>query len=238
MFTPTSRKFPILGTSLAATLLAAVVTLAAAPTAGPAGAPAVDQNGPTILQTYKGHFLIGTAGDPPGGFSDQELKLIKDTFNCISPENYLKPQPVHPLEDTWSFRRPDAMVAWAAENKIAVHGHTLLWHSQTGNWFFQGGDRETILKRMKDHITTLVGHYKGKIRSWDVVNEAINDGGGGGGGGGRGGAAGGSDENLRGSQWQAVYPNTGGHMLTLEEVASLRGLMETEMRGREEEVVC
>jgi GH35 family endo-1,4-beta-xylanase len=202
MNTPKNRKLPIVGASLAAMALAAAVTLAAAPGA-PATAPAVDQNGPTILQTYKGHFLIGTAGDPPGGFSDAELKLIKDNFNCISPENYLKPQPVHPLEDTWSFRRPDAMVAWAAANNIAVHGHTLLWHSQTGNWFFQGGDKETILKRMKDHITTLVGHYKGKIRSWDVLNEAINDGGGGGGMGGRGGGGGAAAdpaENLRGSQ--------------------------------------
>jgi GH35 family endo-1,4-beta-xylanase len=211
------RSASILGTSVIATLLAAVAALAAAPGAGPAGAPAVDQNGPTILQTYKGHFLIGTAGDPPGGFSEQELKLIKDNFNCISPENYLKPAPVHPQEDVWSFKRPDAMVAFCAANNIAVHGHTLLWHSQTNNFFFQGGDKEVILKRMKDHITTLVGHYKGKIRSWDVLNEAINDGGGGRGGmpGGPGGGAapaGYPDENLRGSQW---FNNLGPDFVTI-----------------------
>ena len=81
---------------------------------------------------------------------------------------------------------------WCAENKLAVHGHTLVWHAQTNNWFFTGGDKEVVTKRMKDHITTLVGRYKGKIQGWDVVNEAINDG---------GNAETAKTENLRNSQW-------------------------------------
>jgi GH35 family endo-1,4-beta-xylanase len=52
-----------------------------------------------------------------------------------------------------------------------------VWHSQTNNWFFRDGDKAVVTRRMKDHISTLVGRYKGKIRGWDVVNEAISDGG-------------------------------------------------------------
>jgi endo-1,4-beta-xylanase len=84
-------------------------------------------------------------------------------------------------------------------------GHTLVWHSQTPNWVFAGtnpppesvnegaerggfgrfrrgytgprASREELLERMRDHIHTVVGRYKGKIKAWDVVNEAIADGG-------------------------------------------------------------
>jgi GH35 family endo-1,4-beta-xylanase len=73
-----------------------------------------------------------------------------------------------------------------------------VWHAQTDNWFFRDGDRQVVTQRMKDHISTLVGRYKGKIRSWDVVNEAINDG---------GNAQTAQTENLRNSSWlQAIGP--------------------------------
>ena len=150
------------------------------------------QPGPAIKDVYKNHFLIGTAGDIPGNYSDEELGLVKGHFNVVTPENCMKPGPVHPAEDKWNFERPDALVKWCGENKLAVHGHTLVWHAQTNNWFFDGGDKEVVTKRMKDHITTLVGRYKGKIQGWDVVNEAINDG---------GNAETAKTENLRNSQW-------------------------------------
>jgi GH35 family endo-1,4-beta-xylanase len=89
-------------------------------------------------------------------------------------------------------------VKWCTENKIAIHGHTLVWHNQTNPWFFQGGDKDVIAKRLENHISTIVGRYKGKIRSWDVVNEAINDG---------GNAQTGKTENLRNSRWlQSLGP--------------------------------
>jgi GH35 family endo-1,4-beta-xylanase len=210
MQSPAKRRIPVLAASLAAMLLATVVTMAAAPAtpaaSAPASAPAVDQKGPTILETYKKLFFIGAAGDVPSGYSAKEIEIIKENYNIITPENCMKPQPTHPQENQWSLDRPDAMVKWCTDNKIAVWGHTLVWHSQTANWFFQGGDKATITKRLQDHVKTLVGRYKGKIRGWDVVNEAINDG-----GGGRGGAGGASDpaENLRtSSPWfQALGPD-------------------------------
>src|SRR5262249_10737098 len=83
-------------------------------------------------------------------------------------------------------------------NGLAIHGHTLVWHAQTNNWFFRDADKAAITRRMKDHISTLVGRYKGKIRGWDVVNEAIADG---------GNAETARTENLRNSSWlRAVGP--------------------------------
>ena len=141
-----------------------------------------------MKEAYLGKFLIGTAADP-GRYSDAEMESIKTQYNAITPENCMKPQPIHPSEDSYNWAAPDVLVDFAEENKIKVHGHTLAWHSQTGNWFFQGADRQIAMDRLQKHISTVVGRYKGRILSWDVVNEAINDGG-------RG-----EGENLRNSNW-------------------------------------
>ena len=154
--------------------------------------PAVDRHGPTIKEAYKDHFLIGMAGDLPGWYSDEELGLVREHFNIVTPENCMKPGPIHPSENTWRFERPDALVQWCTDNGFAIHGHTLVWHAQTNDWFFRDGDKAAVTQRMKDHIRTLVGRYKGKIQSWDVVNEAISD---------RGNAQTARTENLRNSSW-------------------------------------
>jgi GH35 family endo-1,4-beta-xylanase len=188
---------------IAALVGCAVLVCLTGPARGqPGDAKKVDgagkQPGPTIKEAYKKHFLIGMAGDLPGNYSEAELALTNGHFDVVTPENCMKPGPVHPSEDTWRFERPDALVRWCAENKLAVHGHTLVWHAQTNPWFFAGGDKEAVTKRMKAHIGTLVGRYKGKVRGWDVVNEAIND---------RGDAETARTENLRNSQWlRAVGP--------------------------------
>jgi GH35 family endo-1,4-beta-xylanase len=137
----------------------------------------VYQCGPTIKEVCKNHFLIGMAGDLPSNYSGAELNLVKKNFSVLTPENCMKPGPVHPSPESWKFDRPDALVKWCIDNRIAIHGHTLVWHSQTSNWFFRDGDKAAVTQRLKDHIHTLVGRYEGKIRSWDVVNEVIKDGG-------------------------------------------------------------
>ena len=151
-----------------------------------------------IKDACKDAFLIGMAGDLPGRYSEQEMSLAAEHFNAITPENCMKPERVHPDENVWRFERPDALVQWADDNNMVVHGHTLVWHAQTSDWFFRDGDKATVTQRMKDHIHTLVGRYKGKIQGWDVVNEAINDG---------GNAQTARTENLRNSSWfQALGP--------------------------------
>ena len=182
-------------------LAAAVASVDAEPATGPDGepaprpaaaaapAPAALGDGPVIKDVYRGHFLIGTAGDFPGNYSDAERALARDHFNVVTPENCMKPARVHPQEDTWRFERADALVKFCEENGLAVFGHTLVWHDQTNDWFFRGGDKAAVTERLRNHILTLVGRYKGKIRGWDVVNEAISD---------RPDPRG---ENLRDSQW-------------------------------------
>lgn len=151
-----------------------------------------------IKEAFQDSFLVGMAGDLPSRYSVEELELAAEHFGAVTPENCMKPERIHPSEGRWQFERSDALVQWAEKNNMTAHGHTLVWHQQTPDWFFQGGDKKVITHRMKDHIETLVGRYKGKLQSWDVVNEAINDGGN-------------SDtaetENLRDSKWmQALGP--------------------------------
>ena len=112
------------------------------------------------------------------GTDTAAVDIITRQFNQISPENALKFQPTHPAADRYAFEAADRYVQFGVDRHMQVIGHNLVWHNQTGAWTFQGAegkpaDRDTLLARMRDHITTLVGHYKGKIRSWDVVNEAI-----------------------------------------------------------------
>jgi endo-1,4-beta-xylanase len=87
---------------------------------------------------------------------------------------------VHPAADRYAFDAQDRYVQFGVDRKMQVVGHTLVWHNQTPAWVFQGpdgkpADRETLLARMRDHIHTVVGRYKGRIRGWDVVNEAIDE---------------------------------------------------------------
>ena len=169
----------------------------------PASQPASPSTG--LKDAYAGKFLIGCCAEARG-YSEAELANIKANYNVITPENSMKPQPTHPSEDTYNFNPPDALVKWCLENNIKVHGHTLAWHGQTAPWFFQPGadgqpvTRELAMERLKKHIQTVVGHYKGKLFSWDVVNEAIND------------RGNGETENLRNSNW---YRLIGPDFLTL-----------------------
>jgi endo-1,4-beta-xylanase len=114
------------------------------------------------------------------GVDTAAVGIITKQFNQISPENLLKFQPVHPAADRYAFEAQDRYVQFGVDRKMQVIGHTLVWHQQTPAWVFQGADgtpadRETLLARMRDHIHTVVGRYKGKIHGWDVVNEAIDE---------------------------------------------------------------
>ncbi|HYT74769.1 MAG TPA: endo-1,4-beta-xylanase [Vicinamibacterales bacterium] len=114
------------------------------------------------------------------GVDATAVDIIAKQFNQISPENLLKFQLVHPAADRYEFTAQDRYVQFGLDRKMQVVGHNLVWHRQTPAWVFRGAngqpaDRETLLARMRDHIHTLVGRYKGKIYGWDVVNEAIDE---------------------------------------------------------------
>ncbi len=106
--------------------------------------------------------------------------IVARHFNTITPENILKWEKVHPGPDRYDFEPADRYVDFGTRNGMFVVGHVLLWHQQAPAWVFagEGGkplDRETALARLKEHITTVVGRYKGRIGGWDVVNEALEE---------------------------------------------------------------
>jgi endo-1,4-beta-xylanase len=137
---------------------------------------------PSLKDTFKDSFLVGAALNP-AQFTEEDARgaaLVKAQFNSITPENVLKWERVHPEPDSYSFELPDRYVSFGEKNHMFIVGHTLVWHNQTPAWVFQGengnpADREALLKRMRDHIHTVVGRYKGRINGWDVVNEALEE---------------------------------------------------------------
>jgi len=128
---------------------------------------------------FKKDFKIGVAVSMNSIRQDSAL-IIKE-FNSVTPENDMKVGVLHPAENTWKWENADAIVAFAQRHHIAIRGHNLLWHSQDARWMYTGPDgkpanKELVLQRLRDHIHTVVGRYKGKIYAWDVVNEAVEDG--------------------------------------------------------------
>ena len=136
----------------------------------------------TLKDAFKDDFLIGVAINQTQFDSEDQRgdPIIKIQFNSISPENILKWESVHPEPGKYDFAEPDRYVEFGEANHMTIVGHTLVWHNQTPKWVFQNTNgtpvtREALLERMRDHIHTVVGRYKGRIKIWDVVNEALQD---------------------------------------------------------------
>ncbi len=146
-----------------------------------AGVPTGAQT-PSLKDAFKDSFLIGAAINRAQIFEEdmRGAAIVKAQFNSISPENILKWEIVHPKLDTYDFEAADRYVAFGEKYQMYIVGHTLVWHNQTPKWVFENEkgnpvSRDVLLKRMHDHIQTVVGRYKGRINSWDVVNEALNE---------------------------------------------------------------
>ncbi len=140
------------------------------------------------------HFHLGVALslDQISGNESGAIAVVEKHFNSITPENILKWEEVHPEPGKYNFGPADRYVAFGEKHNMHIVGHTLVWHFQTPDWVFQDGsgkplDRDALLRRMKDHISTVVGRYRGRIHGWDVVNEAIA-----------------SDGQLRKSKWLEI----------------------------------
>ena len=136
----------------------------------------------TLAEATKGKFLFGVAVNMQqvNRINPIETKLIAKEFSAIVPENCMKPEPIHPEENRYHWEDADKFVVFGEKNKQVITGHCLIWHSQIGKWFFIGADGkdvapEVLKERMRQHILTVVGRYKGRIKGWDVVNEAFED---------------------------------------------------------------
>jgi len=139
-------------------------------------------SGNNMKDAFKDKFMIGAALNQSQYKGDDihAVNIIKKHFNTIVAENCMKSEKLQPKEGHFFFDDADKFVAFGLENNMFIVGHTLIWHSQAPAWFFvddKGFDvsREMLIERMKNHITTVVTRYKGKVHGWDVVNEAILD---------------------------------------------------------------
>ena len=137
---------------------------------------------PSFQSTLGKHFLIGVAVDTrlPAGQDPAAEAVVKEQFNQVVAENCMKGEVNHPEVNRFDFTDGDKLVDWAERNGKTVIGHCLVWHSQPPKWMFTDANgkpvsREVLIGRMYNHIMTVVTHYKGKIKGWDVVNEAFED---------------------------------------------------------------
>jgi len=134
--------------------------------------------GPSLRASFARQFLVGTCvgGVLPASLDASERGLLRHHFNVLTPENCMKPGPIHPAPERFDFTASDALVSFAAEHEMPVVGHCLCWHQQSPDWMFEAGiGRQAALSQLRQHIHAVAGRYRGRILGWDVVNEAIAD---------------------------------------------------------------
>ena len=123
------------------------------------------------------NFFCGSVVDPNRLRNIPNYEQIVSTqFNSITAENIMKPESLHPSENLYNWVEADQLANYCLANSKRLHGHTLLWHQQLPQWMlnFQGSKTDWE-HMMRNHITQIVQHFKGKVVSWDVINEAFND---------------------------------------------------------------
>ena len=135
-----------------------------------------------LAHAFRDDFRIGVAVsnqalDQP---SSPQLDLIAREFNSVTAENAMKWGVIRPDGVRWEWERSDRLVEFATKNRMDVLGHTLVWHSQVPAAIFSDANgsplaRDALLGKMREHIETLVGRYRGRVWAWDVVNEAIDE---------------------------------------------------------------
>ena len=132
---------------------------------------------PSLKEAFRKDFLIGTAINTRQieGKDIVADKLIKEQFNAVTPENCMKAEEIHPGWDTYNFDLADKLVAFAKTNHLKVNAHNLIWHSQLPAFMHHIQSADSVRQYFVNHITKVAGRYDGKVYSWDVVNEALNE---------------------------------------------------------------
>jgi endo-1,4-beta-xylanase len=155
----------------------AVATIVTAALGMTVGATSGATAGPPLRELAAArHLRVGTAlglddlADAPAlGVADRE-------FSSVTPENEMKWAVIHPEVGRYDFTAADRIVDHARANDMLVRGHTLVWHRQNPAWLENGTfTREQLIAILRDHIHTVVRHFKGRVKQWDVVNEAFRD---------------------------------------------------------------
>lgn len=131
----------------------------------------------SLKQAFKNNFLIGTA------LNSRQIEekdsnaavLVPQQFNAITPENIMKAEVIHPKWDSYNFELADKIVAYGKKYSLKVNGHTLIWHSQLPGFVKNMKDADSVKQFFTNHINTIASRYAGKVFSWDVVNEALEE---------------------------------------------------------------
>jgi endo-1,4-beta-xylanase len=136
--------------------------------------PATGLTSGLLRDAYRANFNIGTAlNNTQIQPVSESAEIALDQFNLITPEYELKLDQIAPTEGALNFDAADRIVDWALTNNMAIRGHALVWHEATPDYFLQGSPND-IRQRLDDYIGAVIGHFKDRIRIWDVANEVIS----------------------------------------------------------------
>ncbi|GAB3070905.1 endo-1,4-beta-xylanase [Micromonospora schwarzwaldensis] len=168
---------------IAAGLVAVATAAALNAVPATAGRP-YDPAAQSLGDLAKRHGLyVGTAVDMAALDNTAEPRyreLVGSEFSTVTAENVMKWESLEPTRGTYDWAPADELVAFARQHHQRVRGHVLVWHNQLPAWLTSGVEDGSIdtaeLRRiLRDHITAVVRHFKGRIWQWDVVNEAVSD---------------------------------------------------------------
>ena len=131
----------------------------------------------SLSDAFENQFLVGAAisEDQILGKDKKSISIVKNEYNTITPENSLKWMFIEPQPNKFNFDVSDKYVDFGMKNNMHIVGHALVWHSQLSDYMKGIKDSKTMSFHIQNHINTLVKRYKGKIHTWDVVNEALNE---------------------------------------------------------------
>ncbi|HEY9362278.1 MAG TPA: endo-1,4-beta-xylanase [Chitinophagaceae bacterium] len=131
----------------------------------------------SLKEVFKNDFLIGTAMNTAQIEEKNTVadRLIKQQFNAVTPENTMKAEIIQPGWSTYNFDLADKLVAFAKKNNMKLNAHALIWHSQLPPFMRHMQSADSVRQYFVNHITKVASRYDGKVYSWDVVNEALNE---------------------------------------------------------------
>lgn len=140
--------------------------------------PEWDLTLPSLYETFKDYFPVGNIMDTNNILDPDTVAMYKHHYNFLTLENSMKPSILSPAKDQYNYSGADSMIEWAQSNNIQVHGHTLVWHAQSAPWLNTDDSGNPLTRaeakaNLEKYITEVAGHFKGKLYSWDVVNEAL-----------------------------------------------------------------
>lgn len=138
------------------------------------GAESADDSGAPLRALAEARGLHVGAAVHPATMDDEGLALLAKQFNQVTPENHMKWSFLERRRGSHDWTVADRIVDFAEKNGMRVKGHALIWHGSVPDWFHKIPDEERW-RAASEHITAVMTRYKGRVHSWDVVNEALDD---------------------------------------------------------------